>query len=82
MSRAIIPADYLNEGRYVLGLNASSFNIKRYFQDEQSLTFTVDAAGAPGMQWPEARIGVVRPHLTWSIDPVGASQPDRLAPIG
>jgi lipopolysaccharide transport system ATP-binding protein len=82
VSRAIIPADYLNEGRYVLGLNASSFNIKRYFQDEQSLTFTVDAAGAPGMQWPEARIGVVRPHLTWYIDPVSATQSDRVAPVG
>jgi len=82
ISRGVIPPDYLNEGRYVVGLNASSFNIKRYFQDEQSLTFSVDAAGAPGMQWPEARLGVVRPHLAWYIDAVGASQPDRLAPVG
>ncbi len=79
VSRAVIPPDFLNEGRYVIGLNASSFNIKRYFQDEQSLTFSVDAAGAPGMQWPEPRLGVVRPHLTWTIDPVNVSQPDRLA---
>jgi hypothetical protein len=42
------------------------------------LTFSVAAVSSPGMQWPEARIGVVRPHLTWVIDPVGASQPDRL----
>ena len=41
-----IPADYLNEGRYVLGVNASSYRVQRYFQDEQALIFTVDAGGA------------------------------------
>jgi lipopolysaccharide transport system ATP-binding protein len=69
-SRCVIPADFLNEGRYVLGLNASSFRIRRYFQDEQALTFTVDAAGAPGMQWPEPRLGAVRPRLDWQIKAV------------
>ena len=81
ISRGVIPADYLNEGRYVIGINASSFRIKSYFQDEQSLTFTVDAAGAPGMQWPETRQGVVRPHLNWQIKSVGASQFDLLEPV-
>jgi lipopolysaccharide transport system ATP-binding protein len=68
ISRVVIPANYFNEGRYVVGMNASSFRIKRYFQDDQSLTFTVDAAGAPGTQWPEPRMGVVRPRLEWQID--------------
>ncbi len=68
-SRVVIPANYLNEGRYIIGLNASSYRIKRYFQEDQSLTFSVDASGAPGMQWPEARLGVVRPHLDWQIEP-------------
>jgi hypothetical protein len=36
ISRCVVPADFLNEGRYVLGLNASSFRIQRYFQDEQA----------------------------------------------
>lgn len=63
-----LPANFLNEGRYVLGINASSFRVKRYFQDEQALTFTVDVAGAPGMQWPENRLGPVRPALDWSIE--------------
>ena len=64
ISRCTIPADLLNEGRFVLGVNASSFRVKRYFQDEQALTFTVDAAGAPGMQWPEPRLGPIRPGST------------------
>jgi lipopolysaccharide transport system ATP-binding protein len=68
VSRCMIPADILNEGRYIIGINASSYRIKRYYQEEQSLTFTVDAAGAPGMQWPEPRIGPVRPRLTWQIE--------------
>lgn len=68
ISACTIPANFLNEGRYVLGVNASSFRVKRYFQDEQALTFTVDVSGAPGMQWPENRLGPVRPDLDWSIE--------------
>ena len=69
-SRCTIPADYLNEGRFVVGVNASSFRVKRYFQDEQAITFNVDSAGAPGMHWPEPRLGPVRPRLQWKIEAV------------
>jgi len=69
ISRCQLPADLLNEGRYYLGVNASSYRIRRYFQDEQALTFNVDAAGAPGTQWPELRLGPVRPRLEWQILP-------------
>jgi lipopolysaccharide transport system ATP-binding protein len=68
ISRFTIPADYLNEGRYVLGVNASTYRVKRYFMDEQALIFTVDPAGAAGMQWQEPRLGVVRPRLNWQIE--------------
>jgi len=68
VSRCVIPADYLNEGRFLIGLNASSFRVKRYFHDEQALTFNVDAVGAPGMHWPEPRLGPVRPRLDWEIE--------------
>ena len=67
ISRCIIPPDYLNDGRYVVGMNASSYRVRRYFQDENTLAFTVDAAGAPGMQWLEPRFGPVRPRLEWQI---------------
>ncbi len=67
-SRCTIPADILNEGRYVLAVNASSFRIKRYFWDDHSLAFTVDATGAPGKQWPEPRMGAIRPALEWTIE--------------
>ena len=70
ISRCRIPKDILNEGRYILGLNASSYRIKRYFQDEQALTFSVDSTGAPGKQWPEPRLGPVRPRLEWSIETI------------
>jgi lipopolysaccharide transport system ATP-binding protein len=63
-----IPADLLNEGRYVIGINASSYRVRRYFQDEQALNFTVDGTGAPGTQWPEPRLGPVRPRLNWNIE--------------
>lgn len=70
ISRCTIPADLLNEGRYVLGVNASSFRVRRFFQDEHALAFNVDAAGAPSMQWVEQRLGVLRPRLKWQIDEV------------
>jgi lipopolysaccharide transport system ATP-binding protein len=67
VSRCTIPADFLNEGRYIIGVNASIFRVRRYFQDEYALAFTVDASGAPGMQWLEPRLGAVRPRLDWQI---------------
>ena len=72
-SRCVIPADTLNEGRFVLGVNASSYRIKRYFQDDQALSFSVDASGAAGTQWPEPRPGAVRPALKWTIEERGRS---------
>jgi lipopolysaccharide transport system ATP-binding protein len=68
VSRCILPPDTLNGGRYNLGVNASSYRIRRYFSEEQALEFNVDAAGAPGMHWPEQRPGVTRPRLEWTIE--------------
>jgi lipopolysaccharide transport system ATP-binding protein len=67
-SRISIPANIFNGGRYVLGINASSYRIKTYFHDEQALAFNVDPSGAPGMQWPESRLGPIRPAFKWEID--------------
>jgi len=66
-SRCVIPANMLNDGRYVLAVNASTFRIRRYFQDEHALGFYVDGTGAPGKQWPETRLGPLRPALDWEI---------------
>ncbi|MDP3721150.1 MAG: ABC transporter ATP-binding protein, partial [Anaerolineaceae bacterium] len=67
ISRCTIPADLLNEGRYTLGVNASVFRIKRYFQDANAVVFNVNPTGAPGMHWVEPRQGVTRPRLNWQI---------------
>jgi lipopolysaccharide transport system ATP-binding protein len=68
ISRAVLPADIFNEGRYSVGVNASSFGVRRYFMDENALAFNVDISGAPGTQWPEPRVGPIRPRLEWKID--------------
>ena len=70
ISRCNIPADFFNEGRYSLGVNASSFGVKRYFMDENALSFNVDISGAPGTQWPEVRQGSIRPRLDWKIEKI------------
>jgi lipopolysaccharide transport system ATP-binding protein len=67
LSRAEIPADIFNEGRYMVGVNASSFGVRRYFMDENALAFNVDISGAPGTQWGEPRVGPIRPRLNWEI---------------
>ena len=69
-SKCVIPKDFLNEGRFIVGVNASSYKIKRYFHDEQALVFNVNATDAPGMQWPENRLGPIRPRLEWRIEEV------------
>jgi lipopolysaccharide transport system ATP-binding protein len=70
VSRCSLPADLLNEGRYSLGVNASSFGVRRYFMDDGALSFNVDISGAPGTQWPEPRHGPIRPRWAWTIEKV------------
>lgn len=70
-SRCTIPGDFLNEGRFVIGVNASIFKIRTYFHDEQALVFNVNGTGAPGTQWPEPRTGLIRPRLNWEIESKG-----------
>jgi lipopolysaccharide transport system ATP-binding protein len=68
VSGCMIPPDFLNGGRFTLGVNASSYRVRRYFMDEKALDFNVDTSGAPGMQWAEPRPGVLRPRLEWKIE--------------
>ena len=68
VSKCTIPGDTLNEGRFVIGINASSYLVKRYFGDERALNFNVNSTGAPGMHWVEVRQGPIRPRLEWRIE--------------
>ena len=70
VSRCTIPEDTLNEGRFVVGINASSYRVKRYFADERAINFNINPTGAPGMQWMEVRHGPIRPRLDWRIEEV------------
>jgi lipopolysaccharide transport system ATP-binding protein len=71
ISCAEIPADMFNDSRYTVGVNASSFGVRRYFMDENVLAFNVDISGAPGTQWGESRVGPIRPRLNWKIEKLG-----------
>lgn len=70
VSRCIIPADTFNEGRFVIGINASSYMVRRYFGDERAINFNINATGAPGMHWVEIRHGPIRPRLDWRIEEI------------
>ncbi len=67
VSRCRIPAFFLNEGTFILGVNASVFQVQSYFTDAYALTFSVDGTAVPGSQWQEPRRGPVRPALHWEI---------------
>ena len=67
VSTCKIPAGLLNGGTFVVGVNASIFQIRSFFTDEHAVTFTVDPLGAPGTQWTETRRGPIRPALDWEI---------------
>ncbi|MCJ7514251.1 MAG: ABC transporter ATP-binding protein [Anaerolineales bacterium] len=68
VSRCSVPGNTLNEGRFVVGVNASAFRLRSYFTDEYALAFTVDGTGAVGSQWGEQRGGPLRPALSWEIE--------------
>jgi lipopolysaccharide transport system ATP-binding protein len=67
ISRCTLPANMLNEGRYVVGVNASIYRVKSFFTDQNAMTININPSGAPGMQWGETRQGVIRPALEWEI---------------
>ncbi|MDX1435241.1 MAG: ABC transporter ATP-binding protein [Anaerolineales bacterium] len=75
VSRCVFPANFFNESRFIIGMNASAYRIKRYFSEERSLTFNVDALGSPGSHWYERRPGPIRPQLDWHIKAAEAGQP-------
>lgn len=68
VSRCLIPPDLLNAGQYLVTVIASAYRVRRFFREDGALSFSVDATGAPGGQWPEPRPGVIRPRLEWAIE--------------
>lgn len=67
VSRCTLPAHWLNVGQYLLAVNASIYGVRTFFREENALAFRVDPTGAVGAQWPERRLGVLRPKLRWEI---------------
>jgi len=79
VSRARIPAQLLNTGRYILSVNASTYGYRTYFHEDNALAFLVDATGSVGSQWPERRLGVIRPLLDWTIERIDTRAPKESA---
>lgn len=71
ISRCVVPADYFNEGKFIIGLYAGVWGLPRFFLDEQALSFTVDAMGGTGSHSIAERAGFLRPNWEWSIECIG-----------
>lgn len=84
-STCVIPGRLLNDGDYEVQLNVIRDSSSLEYRFDELLRFTViDAAERPG-GWFGKRIGVVRPHLDWSIafveQGLGASGRDELTTV-
>jgi lipopolysaccharide transport system ATP-binding protein len=75
VSRCHIPANLLNRGVFVVGISAASPNARRYFLDDNCISFTVDGTGGVGSNWIEDRSGFFRPALDWDIEPAQITTP-------
>ena len=72
VARCVIPANFLNEGSYFVGLAMSSFDagITVHFYEKSCLSFNVVDLHEGVITRPEHTIpipGVVRPHLDWEL---------------
>lgn len=67
-SQCRIPEHWVNEGCFIVGINAGIFNVGRLFQDEHALMFNVTKTGGAGSHWAEASGGYLRPSLEWRIE--------------
>ncbi len=68
VSRCRVPANLLNEGDFLLGINAGVFNVKSFITDEYCLLLrVVPTDEAVGGHWVEKRAGFIRPKLEWEL---------------
>lgn len=69
ISRCCIQGNWLNAGRFILGINAGIFHTGRLFQEEHVLTFDMIKTGGAGSQWGETPgREPLRPLLDWRVE--------------
>jgi lipopolysaccharide transport system ATP-binding protein len=78
VSACVIPGSLLNAGRYFVTVGCERPMLEVLFFVEHVVSFAVSLRGASSDVLPEARVGVVRPVLPWSV--TYESRP--VAPIG
>lgn len=66
-SRCLIPANLLNTGVFVVGINVGVARLHRYFWAHDCVRLTVDATGGIGSRWAKVRGGFFRPAFDWEI---------------
>ena len=74
LARCKIPANLLNEHRYILGIISGIKGAKRLFRDYDVLSFSVDTTDGVGSHWGDSRKGVIRPDLQWSTQTIRSSK--------
>ncbi len=68
ISRGHVPAHLLNNGDFLLGVNAGIFNVQSFITEEACLIIRVDATDAVGGHWAEEeRGGYSSPSLEWTL---------------
>jgi lipopolysaccharide transport system ATP-binding protein len=71
-SSVLIPAEWLNIGRYTVNVTLSSAATSGVvYDDVEALVFNVVDTGSPGSRHGVERKGVLQPMLNWTSSPVG-----------
>jgi len=65
IARCTIPGNLLSPGRYIASVNAGMVNIKNFVHLDGVLVFDIEDSGSEGFTYGRARIGIIRPKLTW-----------------
>jgi lipopolysaccharide transport system ATP-binding protein len=70
VSRCVIPANFLNTGRYFISVVGDLPLREFLFLHENIVTVFIQLTGGVGSAIPDGRLGVVRPSLTWEINEI------------
>jgi lipopolysaccharide transport system ATP-binding protein len=68
VARCTIPGNLLIPGRYIASVNAGMVNIKNLVHLDSILVFDIEETGSAGSAYGRARMGIIRPKLTWDIE--------------
>jgi hypothetical protein len=64
-----VPGEFLNAGQYFLSVGADFPMVRTHFLVDPALSFRIEQTGGAGASIPDARPGLLRLNLPWTLTP-------------